>query len=165
MALHRAGQADAERLCRRLRRPAAGVAVADPSRSKTTTGSSWRRDQTAGFEILDHAAVAVKKNQRFAGAPLHIVQPNAVDVEEAAGGRIFTLRFLSEMTIDERRLRPTLRSQPPKPNVRRRLCVAKSDRDGGTRASNRAQRCHWMALGKARTRNPDHPGLQRQVNR
>jgi hypothetical protein len=58
-------------------------------------------NQTAGFEILDHAAVAVKKNQRLAGAPLNVVQPKAVDVEEAAGSRIVTLRFLRKMTIDQ----------------------------------------------------------------
>lgn len=58
-------------------------------------------DQTAGFEILDHAAVAVKKNQRLARAPLDVVQPNAVDVEEAAGSRIVTLGFVRKMTIDQ----------------------------------------------------------------
>src|SRR4249920_4025780 len=58
-------------------------------------------NQTAGFEILDHAAIAVKKNQRFARAPLNVVQPNAVDVEESAGRRIVTLRFLRKMTSDQ----------------------------------------------------------------
>jgi hypothetical protein len=58
-------------------------------------------DQTAGLEILDHTAVAVNKNQRFARASLDVVQPNAIDVEEPAGSRIVTLRFLRKMTIDQ----------------------------------------------------------------
>ena len=52
----------------------------NPGRSKTMTLVVFGRkiDQTAGFEILDHAAVAVKKNQRLARAPFNIVQPNAI---------------------------------------------------------------------------------------
>jgi hypothetical protein len=80
----------------------------------------------------------VKKNQRFARASLDVVQPDAVDVEEPAGSRIFTLRFLRKMTIDQshcgQRSDRNRRSQ----NVGRRLCVTTSDRDGGTQASNRA---------------------------
>jgi hypothetical protein len=52
-------------------------------------------NQTAGFEILDHAAIAVEKNERLTQAPFNVVEPNAVDVEEAAGSGIVTLRFLA----------------------------------------------------------------------
>src|SRR5690349_22597592 len=39
-------------------------------------------NQAARLEILDHAAVAVKENQRPAIATFHIVQTNPVDVDE-----------------------------------------------------------------------------------
>jgi hypothetical protein len=64
------------------------------------------------------------------------VQPNAVDVEEAAGGRIVTLRFLRKMTIDQGHC-----GQGSDRNCRsyregRRLYVATLDWDGKTQASN-----------------------------
>jgi hypothetical protein len=58
-------------------------------------------NQTAGFEILDHAAVAMKKNQRVAFAAFDVMKPNPVYLKEATGGRIVMLRFLREMTIDQ----------------------------------------------------------------
>jgi hypothetical protein len=62
---------------------------------------SSQLDQIARLEILDHAAVTMKKNERFARASLNIVKPNAVDVEEATGRRIVTRRFLRKMLVHE----------------------------------------------------------------
>jgi hypothetical protein len=45
-------------------------------------------NQAARREILDHAAIAVKENQRPAIAPFHIVQTHAVDVDEPPLRRI-----------------------------------------------------------------------------
>jgi len=49
-------------------------------------------DQTTGFEILDHAAVAVQKDQRLARAPFDVAQPNTVHLKELTGRRIVALR-------------------------------------------------------------------------
>ena len=57
-------------------------------------------NQTAGFKVFNHAAVAVQQNQRVARAPFNVVEPNATYIEEAAGRWIVTLRFLCKMTID-----------------------------------------------------------------
>jgi hypothetical protein len=57
-------------------------------------------NQTAGLEILDHAAIAMQKNQRFARTALDVVKSNAAHLEEATGRRIVMLRFVRKMTID-----------------------------------------------------------------
>src|SRR6185437_3899301 len=59
-------------------------------------------DQTARFEILDHAAIAVKKNQRPAIAAFHVMQINPVDVDEPSPRRVLALRFLGEMPVRDR---------------------------------------------------------------
>jgi hypothetical protein len=56
-------------------------------------------DQTARFEVLDHAAVAVQENERFAGTSFDIVQPNTLDVEEAASGRVLARWRLSKAMV------------------------------------------------------------------
>jgi hypothetical protein len=43
----------------------------------------------------------MKKNQWFAFAAFNVMEPNAVYLEEATGGRIVMLRFFREMTIDQ----------------------------------------------------------------
>src|SRR6201996_542086 len=62
-------------------------------------------NQAARFEILDHAAVAVKENQRSSIATLHIVQTNPVDVDEPPLRWIIALRFLGKMPVRNRRHR------------------------------------------------------------
>jgi hypothetical protein len=59
-------------------------------------------DQTARLEILDHAAVAVKENQRPAIAAFHIVQMNPVDVDEPPPWRVIALRLLGKMPVCDR---------------------------------------------------------------
>jgi hypothetical protein len=59
-------------------------------------------DQSAGFEVLDHAAVAMQKHQRLAGASFHVVQPDTVHIKELAGWRIVVLCFFRKMTIQKR---------------------------------------------------------------
>ena len=117
---------------------AIAVAEAGTVENDDTVISGGQIDQTAGFKILDHAAIAVKKNQRFARAPLDVVEPNAVDVEETAGGRIVTLRFLRKMAIDQRHRDQRSNSDRRRHDEGRRLCVAASDWEDGTQASNRA---------------------------
>jgi hypothetical protein len=58
-------------------------------------------DQTAGFEVLDHASVAMQKHHRVACAPFDVVKPDAVHLKESARRRIVTFRFLREMSIDD----------------------------------------------------------------
>ena len=60
-------------------------------------------DQSAGFEILNHAAVTVQKHERIPCTTLNVVKPNAVHLKEATSGRIVSLRLSRKMTIDKRR--------------------------------------------------------------
>src|SRR5690349_15672114 len=60
-------------------------------------------DQTARFEVLDHAAIAMKKNERPAATTLHIVQANPVDLDEPSLGGIVALRLLGKLPIYEGR--------------------------------------------------------------
>ena len=39
-------------------------------------------DHAARFKILDHAAIAVKQDERFALSPLDVVQAHTVDFDE-----------------------------------------------------------------------------------
>src|SRR4029079_16926605 len=48
-------------------------------------------NQTARFESLDHAAIAVKETQRPAIAAFHVVQTNPVDVDETPPWRVIAL--------------------------------------------------------------------------
>ena len=57
-------------------------------------------DQTAGFEILDHASVTVQKHDGIACATFDVVKPHAVDVKESAHRRIVTFRLVREISID-----------------------------------------------------------------
>lgn len=59
-------------------------------------------DQAARFEILDHASVSVKKNQRSALAALDIVQANALDIDEVAGWRVVALRLPCKLPVHKR---------------------------------------------------------------
>jgi hypothetical protein len=58
-------------------------------------------DQPARLKILDHAAVAVEKDQRFACATFDIVQPNAVYVQELTMWRVVARGFLREIPIHQ----------------------------------------------------------------
>lgn len=80
-------------------RPVA-VAEAGPIEDDNPVVLGSKTDQTAGFEVLNHAAVAVQKNQRVTRASLNVVKPNTVDIQEAAGRRIVMFGFLRKMTID-----------------------------------------------------------------
>jgi len=114
-----------------------GFEVAQSSVAKYMVKRRGRKiDQTAGFEIFDHAAVPVQKDQRLAGPPFDIVKPNSIHMEEAAGSRIVALRLLGKMTVDQRH-----RGQGSDRNRRshrkgRRPFGATSSRDGGTQASD-----------------------------
>ena len=59
-------------------------------------------NQTARLEILDHAAIAVKENQRPTIAAFHIVQTNPVDVDEPPLRRIIALRLLGKLPVYDR---------------------------------------------------------------
>src|SRR5215207_6536313 len=56
-------------------------------------------DEAAGLEVLDHAAVAVQKDQRLAFASLDVMEAHAVNFDELAGWRILALGFLRELTV------------------------------------------------------------------
>src|SRR3954469_25387616 len=58
-------------------------------------------NKATGVEVLDHAAIAVKKHQRRARAAFDIVQPNAIDLQEAAGGWIGAFGRFGKAPIDE----------------------------------------------------------------
>ena len=58
-------------------------------------------DQTAGFEVLYHASVAVQKHHRVTCASFDVVKPDAVHIKESARRRIVTFRFIREMSIDD----------------------------------------------------------------
>jgi hypothetical protein len=62
-------------------------------------------NQAARLEILDHAAIAVKENQRPAIAAFHIVQTNPVDVDELSLRRIIAQRFIGKMPVGDCRRR------------------------------------------------------------
>lgn len=56
-------------------------------------------DQSTRDEILDHAAIAVKQDQRLASAAFQIVQANPLDVDEPTLRRIIALRFVREPPV------------------------------------------------------------------
>ena len=58
-------------------------------------------DQTARFEVLDHAPVAMQKHYRVACASFDVVKPDAVYIEKPARRRIVTLRLVREMSVDD----------------------------------------------------------------
>ena len=58
-------------------------------------------DQTAGFDVLYHASVAMQKHHRVACASFDVVKPYAVHIKESARRRIVTFRFIREMFIDD----------------------------------------------------------------
>src|ERR1700732_4583387 len=59
-------------------------------------------NRAARLEILDHAAVAVKQNQRPAIAAFHVVQTDPVNVDEPPLRGIVALRFLSKLPVYDR---------------------------------------------------------------
>src|SRR4051812_13142032 len=91
----------------RVRRPndvARAIAVAKP---RTIEGNDpiifgSPCDQPAGYEVLDHAAVAMEKQQRSAGAALDVVKPDPVHLDESSGRRIVALRLFGELPIEDR---------------------------------------------------------------
>jgi hypothetical protein len=56
-------------------------------------------DETARFEVLDHASVAVKKDERSTRSPLDVVEADPVNIEEFAGRRIIALSLFRELPI------------------------------------------------------------------
>jgi hypothetical protein len=78
-------------------------------------------DQAAGFEILDHAAIAVQENQRRAGAAFDIVKPDAIDFQEPTGGRIIVLGILGQISVDQGRYRQSPHGRCRSHDIRMRL--------------------------------------------
>jgi hypothetical protein len=68
-------------------------------------------DQAAGFEILDHAAIAVKQNQRPTLSALHVVQSYPVDLDELPLWRIIALRLPGKLPVHDGRCRKKTRSR------------------------------------------------------
>ena len=58
-------------------------------------------DQTAGFEVLYHAPVAMQKYHRVACASFDVVNPDAVHIKETARRRIVAFRLVCETLIDD----------------------------------------------------------------
>src|SRR4051794_38649975 len=88
----------------RLRRPNCGaraLAVAEAWSVEGNDPVSFRGhvDEPARLEILDHAAIAMQQHQRLTLAPFDVVQTNAVDFDEPAGGRIVAFRLLGALAI------------------------------------------------------------------
>jgi hypothetical protein len=48
-------------------------------------------EQTAGFEIFDHAPVAMEQNQRNASSPIDVVEADALNSNEPPDRRITAL--------------------------------------------------------------------------
>jgi hypothetical protein len=55
---------------------------------------SGQIDQTARFEILDHAAITVQQDQRGARATFDIVKPDAIYFQELTSGGIVVFSTL-----------------------------------------------------------------------
>jgi hypothetical protein len=60
-------------------------------------------DQSARLEILDHAPVAMKKDQWFASSTLDVVQPNTVYLQELTLRGVVAHSLLSEMSVRQGR--------------------------------------------------------------
>ena len=58
-------------------------------------------DQAARNEILDHAAVAMEKNQRSARAALHVVNPDPIHLKESSSRRIVALCLFGKLPIED----------------------------------------------------------------
>ena len=78
-------------------------------------------DQTAGFEILDHAAIAVQQDQRRARATFDIVQPDAVYLQELASGRIVVFSILGQVAVHQGRYRQSSHGRSCSYDIRMRL--------------------------------------------
>src|SRR5690349_15700553 len=58
-------------------------------------------NQAARLEILDHAATAVKENERPATAALYVVQMYPIDVDKPPLRWIVLLRFPSKLAVND----------------------------------------------------------------
>ena len=78
-------------------------------------------DQTAGFEILDHAAVAVQQDQRHARATFDIVEPDAVYFQELTSGRVVAFSILGQAAVHQGRYRQSSDDRSCSHDIRMRL--------------------------------------------
>jgi hypothetical protein len=60
-------------------------------------------DETTGLEILNHTAIAVKKDDGVAFATLDIVQEHAVRFDEPASRRVGALGLLRQISVQDGR--------------------------------------------------------------
>src|SRR5579871_1304682 len=58
-------------------------------------------DETTRLEILDHAAVTVKQDQRLPFATLDVVQPDAINFKEAPTWGVLALRLCRQVSVHE----------------------------------------------------------------
>ena len=88
----------------RPNRSAWARAVAESRTIKRNDTMLLRRhlDETARCEVLNHAAIAVQQNDRFARASIDIVKPDAVYIYKPACRWIFALRLLRERAVHQR---------------------------------------------------------------
>jgi hypothetical protein len=59
-------------------------------------------NQSTRLEILDHAAVAVKQDQRPTVSAFHIVETDPIDVDEPPSRGIVALRLLRKLPVYDR---------------------------------------------------------------
>ena len=79
------------------------VAVAGPIERHHAVSPGGEINQSAGSEILNHAAIAVQKHQRISVALVNVVQPTAIDRQKPASGRVVLLSLCSGTPIYQRR--------------------------------------------------------------
>jgi hypothetical protein len=77
------------------------ITVAKPGSIKNDDPivSGGQIDQSARVKILNHAAIAVKKDERFARASFHVMKPDSVDQQEFAEWRVIARGFPGEMAV------------------------------------------------------------------
>src|ERR1700709_322585 len=90
----------------RFRRPknvsrAIAVAISRAIKNDDPVILGSQFNQTARLEILDHAAVAVEKNQRSARAALQVVDPDAMHLNELPSRRIFAFCLFCKLPIKD----------------------------------------------------------------
>lgn len=96
-----------DKVCLLLRRPddiprPTAVPIAGTVKHDHAILLRGKRNETAGFKILHHAAVAMQQDQRLAVAAFDVVQSDAVDVDEPPLWRIAALGCFGQTMIYER---------------------------------------------------------------
>jgi len=77
------------------------ISEAGPVKGDDPVSFRHQRKDAARFPILHHRAIAVQQDQRAALPSLDIMEANAVDLDEAAFGRVGRLRALGAGAVEQ----------------------------------------------------------------